>query len=63
MTDRLGWICARRVVRCMLYGSPSPGAAALRERQEQEMVKLLNERVTQVTLPADFAAKPGIPPK
>jgi hypothetical protein len=31
-----------RILRCMLYGSPSPAAAELRMRQEQETVNLLN---------------------
>ena len=35
---------AVRVIRCMLYGSPSPAAAEERMRREAEMVKLLSER-------------------
>lgn len=31
-----------RVIRCMLYGSPSPAAAEQRMRQEAEMVKLVS---------------------
>ena len=33
-----------RVIRCMLYGSPSPAAAEERMRRDAEMVKLLSER-------------------
>jgi len=32
---------AERVIRCMLYGSPSPAVAELRMRQADEQVKLL----------------------
>lgn len=35
---------AMRVIRCMVYGAPSPAAAEERMRREAEMVKLLNER-------------------
>jgi len=35
---------AVRVIRCMLYGSPSPAAAEERMRRDAEMVKLLSER-------------------
>lgn len=54
---------ARRVVRCMLYGSPSQSAAELRARQEQELAKLLSERTTSVTFPADMLEKLRLPPK
>jgi hypothetical protein len=40
-----------RVIRCMLYGSPSPAAAEMRMRQEQEMVDLLNR--TSLTVHVD----------
>ena len=33
-----------RVIRCMLYGSPSLADAELRMQQDAEMVKLLSER-------------------
>jgi hypothetical protein len=32
---------AKRVIRCMLYGSPSPAAAEMRMRQESRMADLL----------------------
>jgi len=35
---------AIRVIRCMVYGSPSPAAAEERMRREAEMVKILSER-------------------
>ena len=55
---------AVRVIRCMLYGSPSPAAAEERMRRDAEMVKLLSERPpAPIHLPADMAAKPGMPPR
>ena len=52
-----------RVIRCMLYGAPSPAAAELRMRQDAEMVKVLSERPpVPFILPADVAAKLGLPP-
>lgn len=69
MLDRLEIILAdegvsrevgERVVRCMLYGSPSPAAAEERMRREREMVKLL-ERLPP--LPANVPAGLGLPPK
>ena len=35
---------AIRVIRCMVYGSPSPAAAEERMRREAETVKILSER-------------------
>ena len=40
---------AERVIRCMLYGSPSPAVAELRMRQTEEQVKLL-ERLPPLPL-------------
>jgi hypothetical protein len=42
---------AERVIRCMLYGSPSRAASEARMRQDAEMVKLL-ERMPR--LPVDL---------
>jgi len=54
---------AARVIRCMLYGSPSPATAEERMRREAETVKMLNERPPiPFEMPADLAAKLG-PPK
>ena len=54
---------AERVIRCMLYGSPSPGAAEERMRCEAEVVKMLNERpAIPFEIPADVAAKLGLAP-
>jgi hypothetical protein len=55
---------AERVIRCMLYGSPSPAAAEERMRREAEVVKMLNDRPPiPFEMPADAAAKPGLPPR
>jgi hypothetical protein len=55
---------AERVIRCVLYGSPSPGAAEERMRREADVVKLLNERpAIPFEMPAELAAKIGVPPK
>jgi len=60
---------AQRVIRCMLYGSPSPAAAEERMRREREVAKLLENRpmtvmvedkrsiAEQLGLPADVAAR------
>ena len=55
---------AKRVIRCILYGSPSPAAAEERMRRDREMVNLM-ERLPPgpVYFPADVAAKLGLPPK
>jgi hypothetical protein len=50
---------ATRVIRCMLYGSPSPAAAEERMRREAEVVKMMNERPAFLT--ADVAASLGLP--
>jgi len=52
---------AQRVIRCMLYGSPSPAAAEERIRRENEVAKLLNEQPAFLT--ADVAASLGLPPE
>ena len=53
---------AVRVIRCMLYGSPSPAAAEQRMRRDAEMVKLLNERPpVPIVIPADVAAGVTLP--
>jgi hypothetical protein len=52
---------AQRVIRCMLYGSPSRAAAEERVRREAEVVKLMNERPAFLT--ADVAASLGLPEK
>jgi hypothetical protein len=53
-----------RVVRCMLYGSPSPAAAEERIRREAEVVKLLSEQPPiPFVMPADLAAKLGVAPE
>jgi hypothetical protein len=57
---------ARRVIRCMLYGAPSPAAAEQRMRQEQEMIKLLNERPPTVhvkDIDKSVLADLGLPPR
>lgn len=50
---------AVRVIRCLLYGSPSPAAAEERMRRDAEMVKLM-ERLSRE--PADLANVLGLPP-
>ena len=50
---------AMRVIRCMLYGSPSPAAAELRIQQERRMVNLL-EHIPPV--PVDVSGLLGMPP-
>lgn len=44
---------AERVLRCLLYGSPSPADAEQRMRQQDEMVKLLSEQPVTVTVHPD----------
>ena len=46
---------AERVLRCLLYGSPSPAAAEQRMRQEAEMIKLLREQPVSMHVPLDAA--------
>lgn len=40
-----------RVIRCMLYGSPSPAAAEERMRRDAEMVKLLQNQPPAISFP------------
>ncbi len=55
---------ARRVIRCMLYGAPSPAAAEERMRRQDEFVKLLAEQPpVPFVMPADVAAQIGLPPQ
>ena len=55
---------AQRVIRCMLYGSPSPAAAEERMRRDAEMVTLMNRLPPEpLYFPADQAAKLGLPPR
>jgi hypothetical protein len=54
-----------RVIRCMLYGSPSPAAAEERMRREKETAEMLNRTPPAIrfdTVPADVLEKLGIPP-
>jgi hypothetical protein len=56
---------AQRVIRCMLYGSPSPAAAEERMRRENETADLLNRTPPSIRfdkVPADVLEKLGIPP-
>ena len=54
---------AERVIRCMLYGSPSPAGAEERMRREAEMVKILREQPpVPFAMSADLAAELGLPP-
>lgn len=64
--ERVGRDVIERVIRCMLYGSPSPAAAELRMRQDEEMVKLLERTPLSMHVsgidPGALAAL-GLPPK
>ena len=51
---------AERVIRCMLYGSPSPAAAEERMWRDQEMVNLLNRTPPAFTLSAEAARDLGL---
>jgi hypothetical protein len=54
---------AERVIRCMLYGAPSPAAAEERMRRENETVKLPSERPpVPFVMSADLAARLGLKP-
>lgn len=46
---------AERVIRCMIYGSPSPAAAQMRMNQQEEMADLLGK------LPQRLIQIPGAP--
>jgi hypothetical protein len=55
---------AQRVIRCMLYGSPSPAAAEERIRRDAETAKLLSGRPPiPFVMPADVAARIGLAPE
>jgi hypothetical protein len=56
---------AERVIRCMLYGAPSPAAAEERMRRENEVAEQLNRMPAAIhfdMVPADVLEKLGIPP-
>jgi len=56
---------AVRVIRCMLYGAPSPAAAEERMRREAEMVKRMNNEYAPVihvdTIDPGAREKLGLP--
>jgi hypothetical protein len=57
---------AERVIRCMLYGSPSPAAAEERMRRESETAEMLNSRAASIHVSGidpDALAKLGLPPQ
>lgn len=53
---------AERVIRCMLYGSPSRSAAETRMRMDAEMVKLLKDGPVTVSVPFGARRDSGLPP-
>jgi hypothetical protein len=59
---------ARRVIRCMLYGSPSQAAAELRRQQEEQLADILKRTpppviVPKVIVPESLAKRLGMPPR
>lgn len=57
---------AMRVIRCMLYGSPSPAAAEERMRREKEVAEQVNRMPPVIhfdKVPADVLEKLGLPPQ
>ena len=57
---------AGRVIRCMLYGSPSPAAAEERMRRENETAEMLNSRTATMHIGGidpGALAKLGLPPQ
>jgi hypothetical protein len=57
---------ATRVIRCMLYGSPSPAAAEERMRRENEIAEQLSRTPPAIhfgEVPADVLEKLGMPPR
>ncbi len=44
---------AVRVIRCLLYGTPSDADAIERLRVQEEMVKLVNERTLNFAMPTE----------
>ncbi len=59
--ERVPEDAARRVMRCLLYGSPSPVAAWHRERQDREMTRLVSEGLPSVIITDEAAARLGLP--
>jgi hypothetical protein len=51
---------AERVIRCMIYGAPSPAGAELRMRQQEQMTEMLSRRPP---LPVDVSGLLGMPPQ
>lgn len=51
---------AMRVIRCLLYGAPSPAAAELRMQQERQIVDLMGRLPS---LPVDVNGHLGMPPR
>jgi hypothetical protein len=49
-----------RVIRCMLYGAPSPADAELRMRQQERMAEMLQR---MPPMPIDVSGLLGMPPK
>lgn len=49
-----------RVIRCMLYGAPSPADAELRMRQQEQMIDLLNRTPLP---PMNVSGLLGMPPE
>jgi hypothetical protein len=54
---------AQRVIRCMLYGSPSPAAAEERMRRDAEIVKMPEHQARPSVPPEVAAALAGLPPE
>jgi len=54
---------AQRVVRCMLYGSPSPAAAEERMRRDAEESRLLEHQPLSSLAPEVLRDPAGLPPE
>jgi hypothetical protein len=50
---------AERVIRCMIYGAPSPADAEYRMRQQDEMVRMLGRIPPEAIVSADTLAAFG----
>jgi hypothetical protein len=50
---------AERVIRCMIYGAPSPAGAELRMQQQERMTEMLNRLPPQ---PINVSGLLGMPP-
>ena len=48
-----------RVIRCMIYGAPSPADAEYRMRQQDEMVRVISRTPPVATFSADAMAAYG----